>query len=71
MTGSAEVRIAGRVGLFVADVATVDGLWLHAEGRFRTRVGANHGEFRWGELAAYSWPVGEVVEIRWQGVASC
>lgn len=66
MTGAAEVRISGRGGLFIADTATVAGPWLHAEGRWRTRSGANHAELRYGDQAAYTWPASEVTEIRWQ-----
>ena len=65
MSGAAEIRIGGRVGIFVADTCTVDGSWLHVEGRWRTRGGANNAELRWSEPAAYSWPVSEVVEVRW------
>lgn len=65
MTGAAEIRVAGRHGMFVADACNVDGPWIHAEGRWRTRGGSNNTELRWGEPAAYSWPVAQVVEIRW------
>jgi hypothetical protein len=65
MTGPAEIRVTGHGQIFVADEAEVDGGWVHVEGRFRARVGANHQDVSWGPRATYSWPVGRVREIRW------
>ena len=66
MTGSAEVRISGRGGLFIADVCTISGPWVHVSGRWRTRAGANHAELRFSAEAAYTWSATEVVEVRWR-----
>ncbi|MGH2941331.1 MAG: hypothetical protein ACRDLN_00950 [Solirubrobacteraceae bacterium] len=67
VSGAAEIRIAGRGGVFVAHACRVseDGLWLHAEGCFRRRLGPNNTEFRFDAPRSYSWPTHAVVEIRW------
>jgi hypothetical protein len=66
MTGAAEIRVAGHPGeMFVADSCTVEGPWLHAEGRWRTRVGANHADLRWSDPTSYTWQSAAVLEIRW------
>jgi hypothetical protein len=66
---AAEIRLTGRGGVFVAHACRLseDGLWLHAEGRWRRRLGANHTELRFDEPRAYTWPAGIVLEIRWTG----
>lgn len=51
--------------MFVADACNVDGPWIHAEGRWRTRGGEHNSEARLSEAKAYTWPVAQVVEIRW------
>lgn len=65
MTGAAELRIAGRPGVFLAETCRVEGAVVHVRGRWRYRVGANHADFRYGELVSYSWPLGRCREIRW------
>jgi len=44
MTRAAEVRVADRPGVLVADYAELDGEWWHVAGRWRTRGGANNGQ---------------------------
>lgn len=67
MTGTAEIRVAGHGSeMFVADTCTVEGPWLHAQGRWRTRVGANYADLRWSKPTSYTWPVAEVLEVRWR-----
>lgn len=65
MSRAAEIRVVGHGEMFVADTCRVEGPWVHADGRWRTRFGANHNEVRWSEPRAYTWPAGEVAEIRW------
>jgi len=65
MTGPADIRISGRPGVFEADQAEVTGEWLHAEGRWRRRVGGNHADHSYGQQMAYSWPSRSVEEVRW------
>jgi hypothetical protein len=63
----AEIRIADRRSeMFVADACRVTDGWIHAEGCWRTRVGANHADVRWSDLRSYSWPASAVHEVRWQ-----
>ncbi|MEA2190751.1 MAG: hypothetical protein QOI73_872 [Solirubrobacteraceae bacterium] len=67
MTGPAEIRVAGHTGMFDADSCTVDGTWLHAEGRWRRQVLSEGApELHWSEPRTYSWRAAEVVEVRWQ-----
>lgn len=66
MSGAAEIRLADRAGrVFAADKATIEGPWLHAEGRWRSRTGANYSESRFSEPMAYTWNAAHVVEVRW------
>lgn len=70
MSGAAEIRVAGRGEMFIADVCRIEGPWLHAEGRWRTKVGGNHTAIGWSEPKSYTWPVSTLVEIRWQPEAT-
>ena len=65
MTPVAEIRLSGRSGVFVATAARLDGVLLHAEGRWRRRGGANNGNVRFSDERAYSWPVAAVQQVRW------
>ena len=62
---AAEVRLAGQSGVFIAEACRIDGLAVHAQGRWRHRVGANYAEVRYGDRRAYTWPLSRVAEIRW------
>jgi hypothetical protein len=66
MSGAAEIRVEGRPGVFVAAAARIDGGAVHAEGRWRRRVGPNNDELRFGEQRSYTWPLARCAEIRWQ-----
>lgn len=63
MTGPAEIRLKGRSGMFVADRCQITGNWIHAEGRWRTRLASGLG---WSEPRAYTWTNRIVEEVRWQ-----
>lgn len=58
----AEIRVADRPGVFVADEARVDGVFVHATGRWRRRLGAGEA---WSGPRSYSWSAATVVQIRW------
>jgi len=68
MTGRAEIRLAGRGGVFVADGCEIAGPFVHATGRWRWRTGANCAELRYSEPITRTWPAHEVREIRWQNI---
>lgn len=59
----AEVRIAGRRGVFIAERCEVTGPWVHVTGRWRTRKGG-HG-FYWSEERSYTWPPRQVLSVRY------
>lgn len=66
MTGPAEIRLVDRAGrMFVAEKATIEGPWVHAEGRWRSRVGANNSDFSFSAPMAYTWNAAQVAEVRW------
>ena len=67
MTGPApaELRIAGRPGVFVAEECTIDGGVVTASGRWRERCGLHGAEFRWREHVVKTWPIGRLEEVRW------
>lgn len=69
MSGAAEIRLTDRPGVFLADTCTVENGVIHAHGRWRYRVGANHVELRYSGAGAYSWPVRRCAEVRWAVVA--
>lgn len=65
MTGRAELRVTHHTGTFVATSCRVEAGWVHVEGRWRRRIGANHCELRYGPLIRRTWPHRTIVEIRW------
>ncbi len=63
MTGRAELRIAGRRGVFIAEQCEVTCPWVHVTGRWRWRAGEDEREY--GRLESRSWPSRQVRSIRW------
>ena len=66
MTGEAIIRVRDRPGVFVADSAAIDDTWVHASGRWRSRLATGD---RFSDERSYTWSSVEIRSIRW-GVAS-
>jgi len=62
---AAEIRVSGHGGVFVAETCCVEGGLVHAEGRWRERMGANYAKVRLSDRRRYSWPQRRLTEIRW------
>lgn len=70
MSGAAEIRVANRAGrVFAADKATIEGPWVHASGRWRSKVGANHSESSYSEPMDFTWHASHIIELRWMAGA--
>lgn len=65
MTGSAEIRLTDRPGIFVAEMCTLEHGVIHARGHFRRRTGANYADVQFGPEQRYSWPLRQCAEILW------
>ena len=65
MTGRADIVLAGRHKIFEADQCEISGHWVHAEGRWRTRTGANYATISYSEPCRYTWPHRSIAEVRW------
>lgn len=65
MSGSAEIRLVDRPGVFIADTCRLENGVIHACGRFRRRTGANHAVLSYGPEQRYSWPLHQTTEILW------
>lgn len=66
MTGTAIIRVRDRPGVFIADTAAIDNTWVHASGRWRSRLATGDS---FSEERSYTWSSGEIRSIRW-GVES-
>ena len=65
MTGRADIVLADRRGIFEADQCEISANWIHAEGRWRTRTGANYSTISYSEPRRYTWPHRSIAEVRW------
>jgi len=65
VTRPAEILVVDRHGVFIADEAEIDGGWLHAEGRWRTRGGPNNERLTYSERRSYTFACHTVRRIRW------
>lgn len=65
MTGRADIVLADRRGIFAAEHCEISGNLIHAEGRWRTRTGANYATITYSEPRRYTWPLRSIKEVRW------
>ena len=67
MSGPAEVRLAGRDGMFIASDVHIQPAFITATGCWRRRLATGD---KFGELRTYTWSAREVREIRWHARAA-
>jgi len=60
--GAAEIRVAGRDAMFIADEVRIEPPFVHAAGRWRRRLASGDA---WSHPRSYTWNSRTVSEIRW------